>query len=197
MKQAQDHISQGPLGDLVSFKFTTGPDFLAKNSNIDALVMAHCFYYLPSFDTLDEIFASCRQANVRTLLLAEWALKASTMEGVPHVLAVLTQSIHPAVEGNIRTVFTPDAIIASAEANGYCLTHSKMIPSPEGMQDGQWEVDISRDVVKQALKEDGMEVRNRALRTHVEAMNASIPGDGKSKSVKCMDVWAAAFTLKQ
>lgn len=158
--------------------------------------MAHCIYYMPSVEALNDVFASCRKSGIETLLLAEWALTASRIESVPHVLAVLTQAIHPAEEGNIRTVFTPQTITEMALANGYELSYKQTVSSPE-MQDGQWEVDIARGLVKETLEkgEAGQEKRDSALKTHLDALNASIPGDGKLKNVRCMDVWAASFRL--
>lgn len=156
---------------------------------------------MSSSTILVETFTALRVAGVKSLLLAEWALSISSPAALPHLLAVLLQSVDPLPEGNVRTVLSPTAYIDAAREAGWELIASKTITPDFDLEDGKWEVYQARSITKQRCLDEivfrsderSLEgIRNETLKAHAAAMERSIP-DGETGKVASMDVWTAVF----
>lgn len=205
--QAQTRISVGPLAEYVSFEQSTAPALVESHSKgtYSVAYFAHSLYYFPSSSTLVETFRSLLEAGVKTLLVAEWALSISRLAALPHLLAVLLQSMHPLPDGNIGMVLSPDAYIDAARQAGWELIgHKTSTPGAE-LEDGKWETGIAKTIVRdlgletQTSQEIGHKVLKsghlESLKTHADALAASIARLPKTTvdEVECMDVWTAVF----
>jgi hypothetical protein len=166
---------------------------------------AHSLYYFPSFSVLVETFKSLHEAGVKTLLLAEWALSVSRLAALPHLLAVLLQSMSPLPDGNIRMVLSPDAYIDAARQAGWELIGSKTCAPGAALEDGKWEAGIATSIAEeigfknqasQIIGEQTLEsVRLESLRAHADALASAIATTPQAivDGVECMDVWTALF----
>lgn len=98
---------------------------------------AHSLYYFPSSATLAQTFKSLLDAGIKTLLLAEWSLSISRPAALPHLLAVLLQSIDPLPEGNVRTVLSPTAYDDAAKQAGWESVGSRTFTPAVDLEDGK------------------------------------------------------------
>ncbi|KAF2278872.1 S-adenosyl-L-methionine-dependent methyltransferase [Westerdykella ornata] len=203
--QAQNHISQGPLGSRITFVQQSPQDYLSslpassESKAFDAVVLAHCLWYFSSPSLILDTFRALKQHSKR-LLVAEWSLSATHPSAQPHVLAALTQAAlecHKSKsESNVRTVLSPKRLTELALAAGWQLKSETRVQPGEGLLDGQWEVSaclsdsFGREVVEVVSDE-----RERgvilALRDACEASLQAI--EGGRKGVGAMDVWVASF----
>lgn len=156
---------------------------------------------MPSAATIISTFTALREAGVQSLLLAEWGLSTSRATALPHLLAVLLQSVDPIPEGNVRTVLSPAAYISAAKEAGWTLVADSTISPSTELEDGKWEVLAARSVVKtHQLEQVGAQhdersaeaVKIEALRAHAAALESSLPG-AKVDNVAAMNVWTAVF----
>ncbi|KAH0146372.1 S-adenosyl-L-methionine-dependent methyltransferase, partial [Aureobasidium melanogenum] len=133
LSQAQGHISQGPLGNRITWvqqspldylSSLTSPAFPTEGRVFDATVLAHCLWYFPSPMLILDTFRALKQHSKR-LLLAEWSLVATEPSAQPHVLAALTQAAlecrKPTSTSNVRTVLSPKRLTELASAAGWQL----------------------------------------------------------------------------
>jgi hypothetical protein len=98
--QAQNHISQGPLGRRITWVQQSPLDYLSSlflsssnssptsTSAFDAAVLAHSLWYFSTPSLIQSTFRALRQHSKR-LLVAEWSLLATHPLAQPHVLAML------------------------------------------------------------------------------------------------------------
>ncbi|KAH0381452.1 S-adenosyl-L-methionine-dependent methyltransferase, partial [Aureobasidium melanogenum] len=208
LSQAQGHISQGPLGNRITWvqqsplgylSSLTSPAFPTEGRVFDATVLAHCLWYFPSPMLILDTFRALKQHSKR-LLLAEWSLVATEPSAQPHVLAALTQAAlecrKPTSTSNVRTVLSPNRLTELALAAGWQLESETYVQPTGELLDGQWEVSaclsssLEREVEEQVNdeREQGVVL---ALR---DACEASLKGvQGGKKGVKAMDVWVASF----
>ena len=100
-----------------------------------AAYFAHSLYYFPSSAILVQSFKSLLDAGVKTLLLAEWSLSISQPAALPHLLAVLLQSIDPLPEGNVRTVLSPAAYVDAATQAGWEVVGSRTFTPAVELED--------------------------------------------------------------
>ncbi|RAQ57675.1 SAM-dependent methyltransferas-like protein [Aspergillus flavus] len=212
--QAQDHISQGPLGKRITWVQQSPLDYLSSLSSpsstssppasdpkaFDATVLAHCLWYFGSPSLVLSTFRVLKQHSKR-LLLAEWSLVATHPSAQPHVLAALTQAALECRKpkgsiSNVRTVLGPKKLTELALAAGWHLESETRVPGSEGLLDGQWEVSaclspsFGREVEEQVSDERERAVV-LALRDACEASLEGIPGG--REGVRAMDVWVANF----
>jgi SAM-dependent methyltransferase len=205
--QAQDHISQGPLGSRISWVqqlpieyLSTLPSPSTPDSKIfDATVLAHCLWYFSSHTLILDTFRALKQHSKR-LLLAEWSLVATHPSAQPHVLAALAQAAlecrKPQSTSNVRTVLGPKRLTELALAAGWKLEIETRVQPTEGLLDGLWEVSacLSPSFEKE-IEEHVGDGRDRdvvfALRDACEASLDVVSGG--RKGVKSMDVWVASF----
>jgi hypothetical protein len=164
---------------------------------------AHSLYYFPSSAALVQCFKSLLDAGVKTLLLAEWSLSISKHAALPHLLAVLLQSIDPISQGNVRTVLSPAAYVDVATQAGWEVVGSRTFTPNVELEDGKWETGFAksiarkREIGKQAVQMVGERstesVRLESLRAHADALEASMISEAGVDGVECMNVWTAAF----
>jgi len=204
--QAQDHISQGPLGGRIEWVQQLPLDYLCSLASstpdtkaFDATVLAHCLWYFPSHQLILDTFRALKQHSKR-LLLAEWSLVATHPSAQPHVLAALAQAAlecrKPQSTSNVRTVLGPKRLTELALAAEWELETETRVQPTEGLLDGQWEVYacLSPSFEKQ-IEEFVGDGRDRdvvlALRDACEASLEAVQGG--RQEVKSMDVWVASF----
>ena len=148
---------------------------------------AHSLYYFPSFSALVQNFKALLEAGVKTLLLAEWALSISDPAALPHLLAVLLQSVDPSPDGNVRTVLSPATYVVAATQAGWELVGSRTFTPAAELDDGRWETEIARSMAKKS------EAHGGSMKAHADALEASLLSDACSGGANCMDVWTAVF----
>ena len=74
---------------------------------------------------------------MQTLLIAEWSLSISRSAALPHLLAVLLQSMDPLPEGNIRTVLSPRGYIDAAKRAGWEVVGTRTLTPAAELEDGK------------------------------------------------------------
>lgn len=192
--QAQSHLSSGPLGPHISWVQSDPLSFLSASSSsspptpstplYSSAILAHSIYYLSAPTVLHSQLLALKRAGITHLFLAEYALcSRSSALGFPHVLAVLSQAVHPDSVGNVRSVLSPSAIKAMARQAGWRLCAETILTNPE-VDDGKWEVGAALEMERE--DEAGV------AQAHRDALRASLPPGGV-KEVKTMDVWTAVF----
>lgn len=212
--QAQGHISQGPLGERITWVQQTPLDYLSSLSSpsstssppageskaFDATVLAHCLWYFASPSLILSTFRVLKQHSKR-LLLAEWSLVATHPSAQPHVLAALTQAALECrkpknSDSNVRTVLGPKRLTELALAAGWQLESETLVEGGEGLLDGQWEVSAClSSSFEREVEEQVSDERERAVvLASRDACEASLEGiQGGRKGVRAMDVWVANF----
>ncbi|KAF2098969.1 hypothetical protein NA57DRAFT_56602 [Rhizodiscina lignyota] len=201
---AQAGLLAGPVGEYLSFRQTTAPALVASQptGTYSVAYFAHSLYYFPSYATIIQNFKSLLNAGVQTLLLAEWSLSISDLAALPHLLAVLLQSIDPISDGNVRTVLSPAAYMTAAMEAGWEVASSETFAPVAGLEDGKWETGFARTVAEktaigrqavQTVERSVESVQRESLTAHADALEASIVSAGGVDRVRCMDVWTAIF----
>jgi SAM-dependent methyltransferase len=202
--EAQAELSSAPFGGYLSFKQITAPALVASQpvGTYTAAYFAHSLYYFPSSATVVQTFRSLLDASVQTLLIAEWSLSISRSAALPHLLAVLLQSMDPLPEGNIRTVLSPRGYIDAAKRAGWEAVGTRILTPAAELEDGKWEVRFAREVagnrqivekIVQMDEERSEEsVRLETLRAHADSLEASMVEVG-AEGVECMNVWTAVL----
>lgn len=164
---------------------------------------AHSLYYFPSSATLAQTFKSLLDAGIETLLLAEWSLSISRPAALPHLLAVLLQSIDPLPDGNVRTVLSPTAYGDAATQAGWESVGSRTFTPPVDLEDGKWETRFARSVARE--REIGKQIEQmegerstesvhlESLRAHADALEGSINSETGVDGIECMNVWTAVY----
>ncbi|THV98508.1 S-adenosyl-L-methionine-dependent methyltransferase [Aureobasidium pullulans] len=198
--QAQNHISNGPLGDRIIWVQQSPLEYLSANhTKFDAAIFAHSLWYFPSPALILDTFRALKQYSKR-LLLAEWSLVASHPSAQPHVLAVLAQAAlecrKPESTSNVRTVLSPKRLTELAVAAGWQLDSETYVKAGDGLLDGQWEVGAClassfEKQVEEFVSDDREKSVVFALR---DACEASLHGvQGGRKGVRSMDAWVSSF----
>lgn len=203
LAQAQAHISASAVGPRVRWHQAAPEDFLAaaatKDTTWDVAVLAHCLWYLASPEVLADILRALK-GRVRRVCLAEYALRASGGEAVPHVLAALARGMLEAHRErsteNIRTPLSPEGIVGAAGAVGWGLDREAYIVPEEGLLDGVWETgSVAGKAFLRDIEENIDDVRVKVVlksaRASVLAAAEAIGGVNKTRS---MDVWAGVFS---
>jgi hypothetical protein len=219
LAQAQSHLAAQPALSHLEFSLTTPLASLLSPSASTAYthaVLAHSIYYFPSpstlLDTLRELHS--HTPPIEYLCLAEYALRASTMEQIPHVQAVLAQSSWESIRpdgsdsetSNVRTVLSPTQILDIAKQAGWEVDldeagqpRQSIITPDAPLQDGSWEVGTvlsSRwmESIKSARLGDNVETQMACIEAMRDAVQSSV-GLIKSsgRKVQTMDVFCAVL----
>jgi SAM-dependent methyltransferase len=150
--QSAQHLSQGPLGNRIDFRFGWDPEGFEVTEPFDALVMAHCSWYFASVDQLQtQLAVAGRWAN--RLCFSEWDMHPYAFAQVPHYLAVLAQGQFEAWQqgrtglpstANIRTPLSRQRSLALITAAGWTVRIEEQVDS-SALQDGGWEIAMCRD----------------------------------------------------
>lgn len=201
LEEAQEHISASEVGGRVTWHRATLEHFLAgrpAGETWNCAVLAHCIWYFTSPDVLESTLSALR-GRVQRLCIAEYALRATASQAVPHVLATLARSTLEAHKqrstANIQTPLTPGAITSIAESCGWRLeSEASLIPS-EGLLDGRWE---TGSVASEAFLEEiqASEVEDRVqvvLKSARASVLAAVEVVGGVRNVRTMDVWSGVF----
>jgi len=143
------HISAGPLGDRIDFRFNFdvldprnafGPD------SFDAIVLAHCTWYFESLGRIADVLRWIRPWAHR-LCLSEWDLQPRSLEQFGHFLAVLVQgqieAFKPQSEANVRTPYSRESLRSLLEATGWGVATESLVDSAD-LDDGAWEIAAAR-----------------------------------------------------
>ncbi|KAJ5240871.1 uncharacterized protein N7469_002462 [Penicillium citrinum] len=202
--QAQSHISEGSLGERITWVQQSPLDYLSslpstEDKIFDATVLAHSLWYFASPSLILSTFRALKQHSKR-LLLAEWSLVATCPSAQPHVLAALAQASlecrKPNSESNIRTVLSPKRLTELALAAGWQLEKETLVQGEEGLLDGNWEVSacLSSAFEKEVTEKVSDEREQAVIFAARDACEASLNSvEGGRKGVRSMDVWVASF----
>ncbi|KAL7787442.1 S-adenosyl-L-methionine-dependent methyltransferase [Trichoderma ceciliae] len=199
LAQAQEHLSSGPIGDRISWHFADPIDYLAKNADKswDYVVFAHCIWYFESPAILTKMLGALR-GRAKSLLIAEYALKATQKNAVPHVLASVARATleahNKASEANIRCLSSPGAITDAANENSWTFDEETIVMPGEGLLDGSWETGTVKS--PNFLKEIEQKVEDPKVRALLRSARDGVLGLLETLEVKrtwTMDVWVATF----
>lgn len=201
LAQAQQHISNSPVGSRITWHQAAPEGFLLASTNAktwDVAVLAHCIWYFPSKSTLRRILHSLR-GKVHRLCIAEYALHASSTAAVPHVLAALARGMlesHKVVsDENIRSPLSPRQMVeVAAEAGWVVGGESDMLVPELGLLDGHWEVGtvVSKhfvDEIEELQVDERVRDVLRSARDSAVAAVQMLRGD----KIRTMDVWVGTL----
>ncbi|KAH8927432.1 hypothetical protein BT69DRAFT_1278012 [Atractiella rhizophila] len=210
LKQAQDHlVSSTALAPHLQFRQIGPIEHFAslpkEQDPYDATVLCHCSYYFESPSVLANILSAAKSKTKR-IYFAEYALRASKMSQVPHVLSVLAQGALEAFLGegkrqpNVRTTFTPNQVKETASKHGWKVAKEGIFTPIDDLQDGIWELDtvVDKDWAKDILQGDD-EKKKAVIQAARDAVFNSFDtlgwkqGDKRHGTFTTMDVWWAVF----
>lgn len=202
LSQAQSHISQSEIGDRVTWHRATPEAFLAdqEGRSWDVVVLTHCIWYFKSLGVLKDIFHALK-GRVGKVCIAEYALRATESNAMPHVLAALargTLEAHKAESSeNIQTLVGPDGIVQIAREVGWMPDIEAFTVPADGLKDGSWEVgSVASETFVQEIEQHITDERVKGVlksaRASVLAAKESVGG---LKRVRTMDVWTGVFSI--
>jgi SAM-dependent methyltransferase len=140
------HLSEGPLGSRVKFRFgfdVLDPQNAFPDDAFDAVVLAQCTWY---FDSLDQLRQTLRQIRpwAPRLYLSEWDLEPRALEQTAHLLAVLIQGQIEAYRSestsNVRTPYSREALRGVLDETGWAVDSETLVDA-SALDDAAWEVD--------------------------------------------------------
>ena len=197
--EAQEIISKSDVGARITWHQAQPEEFLEKTSDKwDVAVLAHSIWYFSSPDVLERILEELR-GTAKRVCIAEYALRASMMEAVPHVMAAMArgmlESTKVAREENIRTLLNPRAIIGIAEKTGWVIQKEDVVTPGPLLQDGFWETSSvlgGKGSFDEARNAFGNEKMGQVLFSAWDAVTAAVERL-EGANVRTMDVWVASF----
>lgn len=197
IQQAQEELLKDiTISNHLSFQLgKTGPEML-KERSFDTVLLSHSSWYFPSTQVLTASFKSIREAGVKHLLLAEWAMTASHPNALPHLLSVLLQGQSPVEGGNVQTALSPEQMKKVAADSGWKVKRELTFLPAEKLQDGGWEVYMAREAAHEAAKADagGDEVKAKLLQSVQATRYAMEEAAARyGKQTRSMDVWTAVL----
>lgn len=199
LSQAQEHLSAGEMGGRISWNFADPIDYLEKNANKtwDYVVFAHCIWYFDSPAVLTKMLGALK-GRATSLLVAEYALKATQKNAIPHVLASVTRATLEAhnkgSQANIRCLSSPGAITDAAKENGWTLDEETVIVPEASLLDGFWETGTVKS--PKFLTEIEEKVEDPKVRALLRSARDGVLGLIETLEVEkagTMDVWVAKF----
>ncbi|KAJ6787124.1 hypothetical protein PWT90_06943 [Aphanocladium album] len=202
LSQAQAYISSGAVGDRITWHNAEPTDFLASSDKKwDYAVLSHCIWYFDNRDVLASMLRALK-GRANSVLVAEYALKATERDAEPHLLSAIARASleahNPASTANIRCLLSPTGIKEVAKAAGWKAgEESNIIPGP-GLLDGVWETDEVRGKSFAEEVEDRIEsprVKEMLLSSR-EAVIASFAAM-EGRRTRTMDVWVTSFTVAE
>ncbi|KAL7959424.1 S-adenosyl-L-methionine-dependent methyltransferase [Trichoderma compactum] len=199
LAQAQEHLSAGVVGDRISWHFADPIDYLAENADKswDYVVFAHCIWYFDSPATLTKMLGALR-GRAKSLLIAEYALKATQTNALPHVLASVARATleahNKASMANIRCLSSPGAISDATKETGWVLDEETIVVPEETLLDGHWETSSVKsprflDEIEKNVEDPKVKALLRSARDGVIGVLDTFG----LKKAWTMDVWVAKF----
>ena len=169
----------------------------------DVVVLSHCIWYFETPAVLTSVLAALPSTK---LCIAEWSLRATTAETLPHVIAALLLATLEAKRaepstGNIRTILSPAQITSSVEgAEGKRWKKSKeLFGSGAWMKDGYWEASWvlkTREKKLAKLREEGLSEKEiGALVAMWDSLSVGVESIGGVEKCGSMDWWAGVFEV--
>ncbi|PBK85880.1 S-adenosyl-L-methionine-dependent methyltransferase [Armillaria gallica] len=196
--QAQDNISSSVLGPRITWKHADPIEFLKNDDGeYDVAALVLCTWYFASPKVLSDMLSTLTKSKIGKVCIAEWGL--SSTQAQSHILAALAQAAvqyhNPSSSSNIRTLFSPAVIEASAIEAGLKLQSSSTLIPADNVLDGLWEVQmvLGTEFMKDLdsfVKDDRQKVLIKSMR---DAVRASYEQAGGRKQIRSMDVWCATF----
>lgn len=139
-------LMNSKLGKRIKMEFEIdllSPEIEFPEDFFDMVVLSHCSWYLKSFEELGGLLKKARKWG-KQLAFAEWDSRITTIQQLPHLLAILVQAQYECFKedssSNVRTLFTPHDVRVLCQNAGWMITSEKRINSTE-LQDGEWELD--------------------------------------------------------
>ncbi|KAK0209899.1 S-adenosyl-L-methionine-dependent methyltransferase [Armillaria fumosa] len=197
--QAQNNISSSVLGPRITWKHADPIEFLkTDDGEYDIAVLVLCTWYFASPKVLSDMFLTLAKSKVNKICVAEWSLSSTQAQG--HILAAFAQAAlqyhNPSSSSNIRTLFSPAVLEASAIKAGLKLQSSSILVPADNVLDGLWEVQmvLGAEFMKDLnnlVKDDKQKVLIKSMK---DAVQASYEQDGGRKQIRSMDVWRGTFS---
>ncbi|SPO31364.1 uncharacterized protein UTRI_06494 [Ustilago trichophora] len=198
LQQAQEHLSSSSaLSNHLEFVLgKTGSEAL-KMHTFSTVVLSHSSWYFPSAQVLKQTLRAIKEAGVKHLLLAEWAMTASHPNALPHLLAALLQGQSPVEGGNVQTPLSAEQLKQVALDAGWNVQRELTFLPAEKLHDGAWEIDMAREAADEATKldTDGDRIKQKLVQS-VQATRYALDEAVKrcGKQTRSMDVWTAVLT---
>ncbi|KAJ5724236.1 hypothetical protein N7488_002271 [Penicillium malachiteum] len=201
--EAQARLKQSPIGDRISFHESNLEGFLASSASetqYEYAVFVHSIWYLPSEEVLRKMLAALR-GRTKHLLIAEYSLDIrGDTNSLPHMLAAISQaefnSRDAAIsrDDNIQSIMSPQTITQLASQVGWALQTEDIVESPEGLEDGAWEV--SRVLSKKYRDRSGSSgdaQRHGFANSLIFAVEESMRALGPSQIPRTLPTWVGSW----
>lgn len=200
LAQAQTHLINSTLKPHIRFEPRSFADqALARHpaGHFTSLVVSACLWYFSSEQQVVQAFEAAHAHGVRYMLLAEWALHASSPAAMPHLLAALLQDQAPVEQGNIRLLLDPDTIKRLARQAGWRLASERTIVPAKALHDGRWETGAAMAEARSFLdgqpQQQGQDNKKRCtVEAMLYALQHCLPDD-QLFQVQSMDMWTAVM----
>ncbi|KAJ6020461.1 hypothetical protein N7540_005965 [Penicillium herquei] len=201
--QAQDKLKQCPIGDRITFHQSNLEAFLASSASesvYDYAVFAHSIWYLPSTEVLREMLAALR-GRTKHLLIAEYSLDIrGDITALPHMLAAISQAEFNSRDAaldrndNIQSIMSPQTITQLASQTGWILQKEDIIESPEGKEDGKWEVSrVLSKSYRVRSESSGDAPRQAFANSLIFAVQDSMRAFGTGQAPRTLPTWIGSW----
>ncbi|KAL3428824.1 S-adenosyl-L-methionine-dependent methyltransferase [Aspergillus tetrazonus] len=136
VEQSQRYIKTSKLGHRIDVVRADLADFFHQGyttGEFDVATFCHSLWYFPSRESIFDVFKRVADTGVRRLCLAEYSLRSSRPEQMPHVLATQAQALFHTLrksaatrlrEPNVRTALTPAELLDVAAQLEWRATRS-------------------------------------------------------------------------
>lgn len=149
--QARDRLMGTELGSHMRVDFDTDvlkDDVSFSENEFDYIVMAHCLWYLSSYEQLSAILAKVKSWG-KKICIAEWNPVVSEnleVSQIYHIQAAQIQAICESFcadgDWNVRTMLYPAEIAGALTENGYKILSESEVNSPH-LVHNEWEISIT------------------------------------------------------
>ncbi|KAJ5516101.1 hypothetical protein N7527_007661 [Penicillium freii] len=201
--ETQEKLKQNPIGDRMTFYQSTLEEFLDSSVSeqvYDYAIFVHSVWYLPSADALLSMLAALR-GRTKHLLISEYSLDVrGDIAALPHLLAAISQaefnSRGSALDrgDNVQAIISPPMICAVAQKAGWELQKEDIVESPEGLEDGRWEVHrvLSEEyTLRSGSSEDAS--RQGFASALIHAVAESNRALGPSQKLRTLPTWLGSW----
>ncbi|KAJ5703354.1 hypothetical protein N7493_011743 [Penicillium malachiteum] len=201
--EAQARLKESPIGGRMSFHESNLEGFLASSASealYDYAVFVHSIWYLPSEGVLQKMLAALR-GRTKHLLIAEYSLDIrGDTAALPHMLAAISQaefnSRDAAIDqsDNIQSIMSPQTITQLASQASWELQKEEIVESPEGLEDGRWEVSrVLSKKYRDRLGSSGDSQRQGFSNSLIFAVEESMRALGPSPVPRTLPTWIGSW----